>query len=104
MTEINTVSLLQQMQQLASKAQGNVAESSESAGTFNVLMQKALGSVNDLTQQSDMLKSRYELGDDRVSISEVMVASQKASVAFEGTMRVRNKLVQAYQDIMNMPL
>ncbi len=104
MAEINTVSLLQKMQQMAVKAQGSVAESSESSGAFSVLMQKALGSVNDLTQQSDILKSRYELGDDRVSISEVMVASQKASVAFEGTMRVRNKMVQAYQDIMNMPL
>lgn len=104
MNPIQNNLLLQQLQQMASAARGNVAESQASDGSFGVLMQKTLGTVNDLTQTADALKSRYELGDDQVSISEVMIAAQKSNLAFEGTMRVRNKLVQAYQDIMNMPL
>ena len=54
--------------------------------------------------QSGELKKRFELGDPEVSLAEAMVAGQKSSIAFEATLRVRNKLVQAYQDIMNMPI
>ncbi|MCC5792678.1 MAG: flagellar hook-basal body complex protein FliE [Legionellaceae bacterium] len=104
MTQINTIALAQQMQQMSLQAKGAVAESQGTNSPFSLMMQKALGSVNDLTQQAESLRGQYELGDDKVSISEVMIATQKSNLAFEGTLRVRNKLVQAYQDIMNMPL
>ena len=45
-----------------------------------------------------------ERGDRDISLAEVMIASQKSSVAFEATVQVRNKLVEAYKDIMNMPV
>lgn len=44
----------------------------------------------------------FTAGDDRVSLSDVMMASQKAGIAFQATVQVRNKLVTAYQEIMNM--
>jgi len=68
------------------------------------VFKQAVDSVNEMQQQSSDLKTRFELGDPNVSLSEVMVAGQKASIAFEATLRVRNKVVQAYQDIMNMPV
>ncbi|MGZ5030965.1 MAG: flagellar hook-basal body complex protein FliE, partial [Methylobacter sp.] len=43
-------------------------------------------------------------GDTNVSLAEVMVASQKASVSFQAMLQVRNKLVEAYKDVMNMPI
>jgi len=69
----------------------------------NVLTQ-ALGKVNDLQQTSGDLKNRLEIGDPNVDLTQVMLASQKASIAFTATMQVRNRLVQAYQDVMNMPV
>lgn len=104
MTDINTVSLLNQMKVMASKAQGESVEFSNGQVQFNDVFKNILGQVNDLHQNSDALKARFEMGDPKVGIGEVMVAGQKASLAFEATLRVRNKLVQAYQDIMNMPV
>ncbi len=46
----------------------------------------------------------FESGDANVSLAEVMVASQKASVSFQAMLQVRNKLVEAYKDVMNMPM
>lgn len=105
MSEINTVSLINQMRIMAAQAQGSQVESAGSAGpSFGATFQQALGQVNNLSQQSDALKTRFEMGDSQVSLSDVMIASQKSNLAFEATMRVRNKVVQAYQDIMNMPV
>jgi len=71
---------------------------------FSNVLTQALGKVNDLQQTSGDLKNRLEVGDPNVDLTQVMLASQKASVAFTATLQVRNRLVQAYQDVMNMPL
>lgn len=71
---------------------------------FANLLTQALGKVNDLQQTSGDLKNRLEVGDPNVDLTQVMLASQKASLAFTATLQVRNRLVQAYQDVMNMPL
>lgn len=105
MTDINTVNLINQMRAMASEAQGSSVEASAmQQSPFTAVFEKALGQVNELTQAADGLKSRFEMGDPNVSLGEVMVASQKSSLGFEATLRVRNKVVQAYQDIMNMPV
>jgi flagellar hook-basal body complex protein FliE len=104
MSEINSLSLINQMRIMAEQARGQAQEVVNTNQSFSNVMQKAIDSVNDYQQQSSELKNRYELGDPQVSLGEVMVASQKSSIAFEATLRVRNKVVQAYQDIMNMPL
>jgi flagellar hook-basal body complex protein FliE len=49
-------------------------------------------------------RDAFESGDANVSLAEVMVASQKASVSFQAMLQVRNKLVEAYKDVMNMPM
>ena len=46
----------------------------------------------------------FEVGQSGVDLTDVMIASQKASVSFQAMTQVRNKLVQAYQDIMQMPV
>lgn len=53
------------------------------------------------TKASEMGKA-FTMGDDRVSLSDVMISMQKASIAFQATVQVRNKLVSAYHEIMNM--
>ena len=71
---------------------------------FSTLFSNAVDAVNSVQQESSALKKAYELGTPGVSLTQVMVASEKAGVAFQAMTRVRNKLVEAYQDIMKMPV
>ena len=73
-------------------------------GDFSHLLQSAIQKVNDIQQQSNNMKVAYETGDAKIDITQVMLASQKASLAFEAMQQVRNKLVEAYKEIMNMPI
>jgi len=78
------------------KANGNVQ--------FGQIMEQAVGKVNEVQQASSVLRNSYLEGDPNVDVTDVMIASQKASVAFESMLQVRNKLVEAYRDVMNMPI
>ena len=52
--------------------------------------------------KSEAMQKAFVLGDNSVSLSDTMIAMQKASINFQATVQVRNKVVQAYNDIMNM--
>lgn len=69
---------------------------------FASALKNSLDQVNQAQRNSEALTKRFVMGDDSVNLSDVMITSQKASIAFHGTVQVRNKLVSAYQDIMNM--
>jgi len=71
---------------------------------FSDLLSSAVNSVNETQMKSAELSKSYELGDPGVSLSQVMIQSQKATVSFQALTQVRNKVVQAYQDIMKMPV
>ena len=71
---------------------------------FAATLQSALRGVNDKAMESKRLAEAFEMGDPRADLVRVMVASQESQVAFRATVEVRNKLVQAYQDIMRMPV
>jgi flagellar hook-basal body complex protein FliE len=70
---------------------------------FGDLLKGHLQQVNQLANDAGKLSQSYALGES-VPLHQVMVASEKASVAMELTLQIRNKLVQAYQDMMHMPL
>lgn len=72
--------------------------------SFGDLMTQAVNKVNDVQKTSSAMAEAYERGVAGVDITDVMVASQKASVAFQATVQVRNKLIDAYRDVMNMPI
>jgi flagellar hook-basal body complex protein FliE len=63
----------------------------------------ALDAVDESQKTSSALKSAYERGED-VPLTSVVLAMQKSSLAFEATLQVRNKVLKAYQDILNMPV
>ncbi len=100
MNSINSVSMIDQMRQMVAevenKGTNNVGES------FGSVFTNALNQVNQLNLHADALKKSYVMGDPNVSLADAMIESQKASLGLQGTMMVRNKFVQAYQDIMNM--
>ncbi|MGC8119409.1 flagellar hook-basal body complex protein FliE [Marinobacter sp. VGCF2001] len=72
--------------------------------SFSDMLGKAVNNVNELQGQTGELRTAYEMGDPNVDITRVMIAAQKSSVSFEALTQVRNRVVRAYEDIMNMPI
>ena len=88
----------------ANSAAGAPAPAMEAKPTsFTSAMEDALKSVNEGQQKASDLSASYERGET-VDIAKVMLARQQASVGFEATLQVRNKLLSAYKDIMSMPV
>jgi len=69
---------------------------------FAEALHSTLQGVSDRSAEAQALSKRFTMGDDTVSLSDTMVAMQKSSIAFQATVQVRNKMMSAYQDIMNM--
>ena len=72
--------------------------------SFGDLLEKAVNNVNSIQKQSSAMAQAYERGDPNVDITDVMIAREKSSVAFQSALQVRNKLIEAYRDVMNMPI
>ena len=71
---------------------------------FQSMFKNAIDNVNENQQTAAQLATRFEQGDPSIDLPEVMIALQKSSVSFQAMTQVRNKLVEAYKDIMNMPV
>ncbi len=71
---------------------------------FGDMLGKAVNSVNEVQQHAGDLRTAYDMGDPNVDFTRVMIAAQKSSVSFEALTQVRNRVVRAYEDIMNMPI
>ncbi|WP_445397102.1 flagellar hook-basal body complex protein FliE [Zobellella sp. An-6] len=103
--DIKATALLAEMQSLKGEAQQLTSVNTLGPQQdFSVLLKQAVNNVNGLQQSTDALRNRFELGDDAVSLEQVMIAAQKSSLAFDATVQVRNKVVDAYKTIMNMPV
>ena len=87
-----------------SETQSTTQSTSQDTPRFSDMLSQAVNSVNDLQKTSGEMKTAYEVGDPNVDITRVMIASEKASISFEALTQVRNRVVQAYEDIMNMPI
>ncbi|MCC6301891.1 MAG: flagellar hook-basal body complex protein FliE [Gammaproteobacteria bacterium] len=106
MTDINPTQLISQLRSMAAAAGGPPAEGGAGAAgvDFSDVLSRAINGVNDSQQESTALKEAFQRGDEGIDVSRVMIASQKASIEFQLMMQVRNRLVSAYQDIMNMQI
>jgi len=69
---------------------------------FADALKNSISQVSEAQNSSAEMGKKFALGDDSVSLSDVMVSMQKASIGFQATVQVRNKLVSAYHEIMNM--
>ncbi len=104
---ITSEALLMQMRAMASAAQAKSAENvaaTGSTGEFAELLKQSIDKVNETQAEAQKLADAFQQGDPEVQMSEVMVALQKSNVSFQAMLQVRNKLVSAYQEIMNMPV
>ena len=84
------------------KASGADAAESSTKVSFSDALKASLQNVSNAQIQADDMGKKFAAGDDSVSLSDTMIAMQKASISFQATVQVRNKLVSAYHDIMNM--
>ncbi|AER55285.1 flagellar protein [Pseudoxanthomonas spadix BD-a59] len=84
---------------------GGTGETAPANGAgFGQLLSRAIDNVSQTQANAGALQTAFELGDPRADLARTMVAMQQAQVAFRATVEVRNRLVQAYQDVMNMPV
>ena len=92
--------VMAQLQARSPKAAAPVAEGADFGSAFK----GALDKVSARQSTADQLQRRFQLGDPQVSLEETMLASQSASLSFQALVQVRNRVVSAYQDIMNMQI
>ena len=88
-------------------AVGNAAPGeNKNAGSvdFSAVLKNSLDQVNNTQQRAAKLARDFELGAPEANLTEAMITMQKASISFQYALQVRNKLVAAYQEIMNMPV
>ncbi len=104
MSDINVNQVLAQMRAMSIEAGGVKTQVSDTSGDFAAMLKQSIDAVNQTQQTSGKLAQAFETGQSDVSLAEVMIASQKASVSFQAMLQVRNKLVDAYKDVMSMPL
>ncbi|UXY14593.1 flagellar hook-basal body complex protein FliE [Chitiniphilus purpureus] len=69
---------------------------------FAALLKNSLDQVNQMQQEAQAQQAAFQAGDPQADLQEVMVSLQKASLSFQTMVQVRNRLVSAYQEIMNM--
>ena len=77
---------------------------SDGGDSFGTLLGQFVQQVNSAQATAGDLATRFEQGDEKVSLAQVMVANQTSSVSFQAALQVRNKLLAAYQDVMNMQI
>lgn len=105
MTPVELNRVLGEMRTLAAQASNKAVAPEAAAQTdFGTLLTNSINRVNDMQTSAESMAAAFETGAKDVDIAQVMIEVQKAGLAFRAMTEVRNKLVQAYQDVMNMPL
>ena len=105
MSDIAINQVLAQMRAMQALANPQATpEAVQGRGNFSNLMQDSIREVNAAMQESRAMTTRFEMGDPSVSLAEVMVNSQKAGLQFQAVAEIRNRVLSAYKEVMNMPV
>ena len=81
----------------------NGSKSTEGPSGFGDLVRQTVNKVNENQMNASRMSSAYERGEG-VPLTDVVLSMQKSSLSFEATLQVRNKVLKAYEDILNMPV
>jgi flagellar hook-basal body complex protein FliE len=105
MSDVAINQVLAQMRTMQTMASPQSTEKlAETPGNFSNLMQDSIREVNAAMQESRAMTTSFEMGDPSVSLAEVMVNSQKAGLQFQAVAEIRNRVLSAYKEVMNMPV
>ncbi len=97
--------LLARMEAMQSAARGKpapAADISTGALDFPMLLRDAVRDVNAAQNTAQAQAQAFQLGDKSVSIEQVMISMQQASISFQGMVAVRNKLLEAYREVSSL--
>ena len=97
--------MLSVLRATAAQAGGRVGEAPAAAAgstDFAQILQNSISQVSQTQQQAEGMAANFAAGDSSANLHEVMISLQKASLSFQEMVQVRNKLVSAYNDVMNM--
>jgi len=100
--EINNV--LAQMRSMSAELKAPAETSAVPSDNFSKVMTDAIKQVNEQQSIANDMATGFQTGTGDASVAEVMVQMQKASLSFQAMTEVRNKLVEAYKEVMNMPI
>ena len=105
MSNMDINQVLAQMRVMAAQVENRsqAAPQTEEA-SFGDLLKDSINKVNETQKEASTLKTAFDSGQGNVDLAQVMIAAQKSSLSFEAMVQVRNKLVEAYKDVMNMPI
>ncbi len=109
MNDISSASLLAKIRELNAQLDGPGTAAPAATGEpgrveFSSVLSQSINAVNDAQQSAGAQAAAYEAGEPGADLTQVMVSLQKASLSFQAMTEVRNKLVNAYQEVMNMPV
>ncbi len=100
-------SILIRMEALQSAARGSAlppATAATGSIDFSSMLRDAVRDVNAVQNTAQAQAQAFQMGDRSVSIEQVMISMQQASLSFQGMVAVRNKLLEAYREISNLPV
>lgn len=100
---VNNTSVFNQPE-VKSPAGAAPIEQTDNVGAFANMLNEAFETVNNLQNDSTNKQTRFDLGDRSMTLSDVMLATQKASISFDATLQVRNKMIEAYKTISQMQI
>ena len=101
--EINNV--LAQMRAMSAQASNTGAEAKPTnSSDFSTMLSQSIEAVNKTQQEASTLSEAFTKGETDASLAEVMVSLQKANLSFQTVLQTRNKLVDAYKDVMRMSM
>lgn len=103
MSDMQIQQVIHQMRALAERSPVQpTPQPAEGGPGFATLLKQSLDTVNQAQSESRQLQEAFQSGAPGVNLAQVMVAAQKSSIGFEATVQVRNRLLEAYREIMNM--
>ena len=106
MSEMKINELLSQIRSISGQVEPNINLNPDdnSHTQFSSVLKNSIDKVNEQQMLSSDLVNRFEQGDESVELARVMIEMQKARVSFEAVKQVRNQLVNAYKEVMSMPV
>lgn len=102
----NIEQMLAELRSTSGLAQGKSVQGGQAAegADFAQVLKSAIDQVGQAQEQAQQMTQNFASGQENVNLQDVMINLQKANLSFQQMVQVRNKLVSAYNDIMNMPV
>jgi len=103
MSDLAIQQVLAQMRQMKLDASGDADAAEDAANAdFARMLGQSIEQVNSLQQESSQAREAFTSGAEHANLADVMIAGQKSRIAFEAMVQVRNRLLEAYQEIQRM--